>query len=387
MPRGGPDVLGEIERSGLLGRGGAGFATARKMAAVAGGRGAVVVVNATEGEPGSHKDKVLLAHAPHLVIDGACIAADTVGGGEVIICIDGQADVALRAVRHALAERVTRAADPLPVRIEATPPGYVTGEESALVNWLNGGPPKPTYVPPRPFERGVGGRPTLVNNAETVAHVALIARYGSGWFRSVGAPASPGTALVTMAGDVAHPGVFEIALGMPVRDVIAPARPLGDPRAVLIGGYAGTWLSAAQLANASFDQASLRRVGASMGCGSILVVSEKSCGLEGAAVVARWMAGESAGQCGPCVHGLPAAADALEKVLAGDPKGRWLRQLERVLGMVDGRGACKHPDGVARMVRSAVAVFRDDISRHRAGACRLPATNMSLPDRGQPGRR
>jgi NADH:ubiquinone oxidoreductase subunit F (NADH-binding) len=378
-PGGGPDVLAEIDRSGLVGRGGAGFPTARKMAAVAARRGAVVVVNATEGEPASRKDKVLLTQAPHLVLDGAVIAAQTVGATEAIICIDRQATLALQVARHALSERISAGVDLTPLRIEASAPGYVSGEESALVNWLNGGPPRPTYVPPRPFERGVAGRPTLVNNAETLAHVALIARHGSAWFRSLGTPQSSGTALVTVAGDVAHPGVFEIALGTPMRDIVTPAGLLGPARAALLGGYAGTWVSGARLAKLTFDQASLRQAGAFMGCGSVIVAGERSCGLAGAAAVARWMAGESAGQCGPCVHGLPAVAEALEKVLAGDSKGRWLRQLERLLGMVDGRGACKHPDGVVRMVRSALTVFRDDMGAHRSGACRLPATAMGLP--------
>jgi NADH:ubiquinone oxidoreductase subunit F (NADH-binding) len=322
---------------------------------------------------------VLLTQAPHLVMDGAGIAAGTVGATEVVICIDSQATGALQAARHAASERIAAGVDPVRIRIEATAPGYVSGEESALVNWLNGGLPKPIYVPPRPFERGVGGRPTLVNNAETLAHVALIARHGSGWFRSLGTPQSAGTALVTVAGDVAHPGVFEIALGTPMRDIVAPAGPIGTARAALVGGYAGTWVSGARLAKLSFDQTSLRQAGAFMGCGSVIVVGERSCGLAGAAAVARWMAGQSAGQCGPCVHGLPALSDTLDKVLAGDSKGRWLRQLERLLGMVDGRGACKHPDGVARMVRSALTVFRDDITAHRSGACRLPASGMCLP--------
>lgn len=381
MPGGGPGLIPEVDASGLVGRGGAGFPTARKMAAVARRRGAVVLVNATEGEPASRKDKVLLSHTPHLVLDGASIAAETVGAAEVIVCVDRRATFPLQAVRRALSERMSTAADLVLIRIEAAPSGYVSGEESALVNWVNGGPPKPTFVPPRPFERGVGGRPTLVSNAETLANVALIARYGAAWFRSIGAPESPGTALVTIAGDVAHPGVFEIALGTPLCDVIAPAGPVGSVRAALVGGYAGTWISGSQLVNASFDLVSLGRVGASMGCGSIVVAGEHSCGLRGAAMVARWMAGESAGQCGPCLHGLPAVADAFENAISRDSRGRWLGHLERLLGMVDGRGACKHPDGVVRMVRSALSIFSDEIRRHRAGTCRLPATNMSLPER------
>jgi NADH:ubiquinone oxidoreductase subunit F (NADH-binding) len=376
-------LTAEIGRVGLGGRGGAGFPTAVKWAAVAqaGHRSSVVVANATEGEPASNKDKTLLQHAPHLVLDGLVLAAETLGAVEAIVCVEEGAGPAIRSLTRALAERVVADEGSVPVRIEVTPPGYVTGEESSLVSWLNRGKAKPTFGP-RPYEKGIGGRPTLINNVETLANVALIARFGESWYRRLGTPESPGTALVTVAGDVDESTVFEIAMGTPLARVIDAAGPVGRPVAALVGGYSGTWLGAEALAGATVDGPSLRRVGAALGCGSILVVSERSCPLRAAAVITGWLAGQSAGQCGPCVHGLPAVAGAMERLVAGENSKRWNTQLGRWLSMVEGRGACKHPDGAARMVRSAMSVLGDEIARHARGVCRLPPPALALPAAG-----
>jgi NADH:ubiquinone oxidoreductase subunit F (NADH-binding) len=378
-PVGRSSLIAEIERSRLGGRGGAGFPTAVKWAAAGSGRNPVIVANGTEGEPASNKDKTLLLHAPHLVLDGAALAAEALGASEVVVCVERQATSALRSVTHAISERIHYAQDSIPFRLEATPPGYVVGEETALVNWLNGGDAKPTFGR-RPFERGVGGRPTLVNNVETLADVALIARFGSGWFAALGTEDSPGTALVTVSGDVSHPAVYEVAFGTPLADLLHPAGPTSPPHAVLVGGYAGTWLAGRSLERIRLDSRSLRASGASLGCGSIVVVGEHSCGLKAAAGIARWLAGQTAGQCGPCVHGLPAVAEAVERLVpAGAPK-KWGSQIDRWLWMVDGRGACKHPDGAVRMVRSCLQAFADEVQRHRqSGDCGRPAPPLPFP--------
>ena len=220
------ELIDAVERAGLRGRGGAGFPTALKMHAVIGARGRardrVVVVNAVEGEPASRKDRTLVASAPHLVIDGAALAAGAVGADEIALCVSessvASVEAALRASaeRRALRERVQ-------VRVVAVPHGYVTGQESALVHFLSGGPALPTFTPPMIFERGVRGRPTLLSNAETFAHIALIARHGSEWFRALGTPEHPGSALVTLTGPVPSPGVYEIEHGSSLRSLIDAA--------------------------------------------------------------------------------------------------------------------------------------------------------------------
>lgn len=378
-PAGSPSLIAEIDRSRLGGRGGAGFPTAVKWAAASAGRGGVVVANGTEGEPASNKDKTLLHHAPHLVLDGAALAAEVLGASEVVVCVDRSSAAAVRSVTHAVSERIHYGPDPVAFRLEATPPGYVSGEETALVNWLNGGDAKPTFGR-RPYERGVDGRPTLVNNVETFAQVALIARFGSQWFRGLGTDASPGTALVTVTGDVSHPAVYEVAFGTPLTEVIRPAGPRGAVQAILLGGYAGSWLAGPVLEQARLDDVTLKVLGASLGCGSIVVVGESSCGLKATAAIAAWLAGQSAGQCGPCTLGLPTLADAVNRLVAPGAPAKWGSQVERWMWMVEGRGACKHPDGAVRMLRSGLQAFAGEVQGHRQyGDCGRAAPPLTLP--------
>jgi len=375
-------LITEVERSGLRGRGGAGFPTATKLAAVARGRRAVVVVNATEGEPASKKDKVLLSLAPHLVLDGAVLAARAVGANEIRVCLDRA--YPSHIVSRVIEERVEARRDRVQIRMELAPDRYVSGEETALVNWLNGGEAKPTYVPPRPFERGLRGRPTLVQNAETLAHVALVARHGAAWFRSLGTNLDPGTALVTVTGAVTKPGVYEVPLGYSLPSLLTTAGiERNDVGGVLVGGYFGAWLTPSTVAHTMFDSRSLQASGASIGCGLIAVIPSTGCGLLELARVARWLANENAGQCGPCVNGLPAIADAVTALYYGDRTGVAAKRLGRWLEMVNGRGACKHPDGVVRFVRSGLRAFAGDIDRHHChGPCPSPAPILPVPTTG-----
>ena len=234
-------ILAAVDDSGLLGRGGGGFPTGAKLAAVRAQKGRrVVVANGVEGEPLSLKDKALLRNAPHLVLDGIELAAAAVGAREAILAIAESARAELAAVELALRERQRVGLDRVGVVVAPAPERFIVGEETALVAWLSGKPAKPTLTPPRPSERGVRGRPTLVQNVETLAHIALIARFGPGWFRTVGSPAEPGSALITLSGAVQRPGVVEIVLGASIRDVVegrgGATEPIG---AFLVGGYFG----------------------------------------------------------------------------------------------------------------------------------------------------
>jgi len=368
------ELVDEVERAGLRGRGGAGFPTALKMHAVAGARGRprgrTVVVNALEGEPASRKDRALIAGAPHLVLDGAVLAARAVAAGEVVLCVSESAvetlDAALRAgaERRVLRERVH-------VRVIAVPDGYVGGQESALVQHLNGGPPLPTFTPPMIFEQGVGGHPTLLSNAETFAHVALIARHGGAWFRSLGTPEHPGSALVTLGGPVPRPGVYEIEHGVPLRSLIEAAGGLEEPlRAVLVGGYAGTWIDAVHAGTLTLDDVGLGAHGASTGAGVVLLLGERPCPVAETVRVAEWLAGESASQCGPCEHGLLAVARGLRLWAAGAAGESGAAEQRRLASVIRGRGACRHPDGTLRFAASAIEVFGAEFEDHgAAGPC------------------
>jgi len=384
-------LIDSVERAGLTGRGGAGFPAARKMRAVlangraaSGGRGrAVVVANGVESEPLSAKDRSLLATSPHLVLDGISLAAETVGAGEACLCVADE-DGLLGRLRDAVAARGQDGCDATPIRVVGVPAGYVASEESALVHLLNGGPAVPLFVPPRPFAKGVKGRPTLVSNVETLAHIALIARYGPGWSRSVGTGTAAGSTLITVAGSVRAPGVLEIALGTAMRDVLALAGgPAEPPQAILAGGYFGGWLRAASALDLPVSGPDLRAAGASLGAGILAVLPESACGIAETARVARYLAGQSAGQCGPCVNGLPAIADALEHIASRGRDARPHRWLVELFGLVEGRGACHFPNAVVRLVETTLRVFSRDLREHlRRGPCVRVGRRGVLPAPG-----
>jgi NADH:ubiquinone oxidoreductase subunit F (NADH-binding) len=257
------------------------------------------------------------------------------------------------------------------VRLVTVPSGYVSGQESAVVNFLSGGLAKPMAMSAPIFERGVKGRPTLVSNVETLAHLALIARHGAAWFRAVGAPEKPGSALVTVGGAVAHPGVFEIETGTPLASLVNAAGGATDElRAFLLGGYAGTWVAAEHGYQLALSPRGLSEVGASLGAGVIFALPCSACAVTELVFAARWLSAQSAGQCGPCVHGLAAIATALEQVRSSAGREEALAQVRRWSSLVSGRGACAHPDGAARFIASATDVFAAELTDHvRRGPC------------------
>ena len=285
------------------GQGGAGFPTAIKLRAVARARGrAVVVANGCEGDPASSKDRLLLERLPHLVIDGALLAARAVGARDIVIAVGEHATHAERAVEVALSERHDLRSGSPRVRVVIVPHGYVSGQENALVNFLNGGPAKPTAIPPRVFERGVGGRPTLVDNVETLAHIALIARHGAAWFRELGTTEEPGSRLVSVSGAIAYPGVYEIESGAPLSALISAAGGVTTRvQAFLLGGYAGTWVHPELGLQLGLSDTQLAASGATLGAGIVVALPTSACVVAELAHVADWLAGESAGQCGPCL--------------------------------------------------------------------------------------
>jgi NADH:ubiquinone oxidoreductase subunit F (NADH-binding) len=375
--RGRSDLIEEVDQAGLTGRGGAGFPAARKLAAVAAGDAPVVVANGTEAEPASAKDKVLLARAPHLVLDGAALAAEIVGARQAIIVVHHSVRP---IVDDAAAERRRARLRRVGLTVMTAADRFVGGEASAIVNWIERGIPVPTPTPPRVSERGLRASPTLVQNVETLAHLALIARFGASWFRSAGPAAEPGSMLVTIIGAVREPCVQEIAVGTPVGRVLdlagGPSAPL---QALLLGGYFGTWVDAASAAGAPFSAAGLSGLGAAPGAGLIAALPADACGLRETARVVRYLADESAGQCGPCLFGLHAVAGQAEEL--ADGRNCDLRRLRRWLGQVDGRGACGHPDGAVRLVRSALAVFASERDRHARGWCCGTRSILPVPPR------
>jgi len=396
--RGGTGLIAEVERAGLAGRGGAGFPAGRKMRAVADAAAAhrpgllrtarqpVVVANGVESEPVSSKDRMLLGRSPHLVLDGIALAAAAVGAGRAYLCVHAGQPELTGQLAAAVTERERAGASRLPIQVTEIPGGYLASQESALISFLNGGPQRPAFVPPLPFQRGVHGLPTLVHNVETFAHMALIARYGAAWFRELGTPQAAGSSLITVSGAVRQPSVQEIELGTRIGDLLERAGgPAEPPQAVLAGGYFGGWLPYPAAQGIRMTDADLRDAGAALGPGVLVLLPESACGLAETARTIGYLAGQNAGQCGPCRNGLPALAAALGEVAFGWPGPGTLDWTRQLLALVTGRGACHLPDGTAALAASALRVFGDDLRRHagsgpcpragRAPVLRVPGQN------------
>jgi len=373
--RAGQEIVPLLEAAGLLGRGGAGFPVARKWASVAmqakiRGRDPVVLANGAEGEPLSAKDRVLMTTRPHLVLDGAELAATAIGAGRIVVYVGEAHEAAYDAVARAIDERAeARAGSPHHTfDLVAAPHAYVSGEESAAVHFVNAGDARPTSTPPRPFERGIDDRPTLVQNVESLAHAALVARYGDAWYREPGRDVTRGTALVTIGGAPRY-GVTEIELGLSLGDVATTVGlDPGSRRAagpVLLGGYFGGWVAGEDVWRTPLDPVTLRSAGSAFGCGVIRFLEPDTCGVEATARMLDYMAGQSAAQCGPCVFGLRAIADASARLTVGRPHDDDLRRIRGWSETLAGRGACRHPDGAAGLLRSALRVFETDFAAHQ----------------------
>ncbi|MGZ4136050.1 MAG: NADH-ubiquinone oxidoreductase-F iron-sulfur binding region domain-containing protein [Actinomycetota bacterium] len=370
-PGGDPRIIDEIERAGITGRGGANFPGHLKWKAVASGRGRpIAVMDGAEGEPASAKDATLMSRVPHLVLDGAVFAAAGIGAERLFICVGDHSSPAVAGIEHALEERAASEEVGIPVEMRLVPDRYVAGEARSLVHLINGGPAVPTSSPPRTSEQGVGKRPTLVNNAETLAHVTLVMAHGVDWYRSVGTVDEPGTRLVSLSGALTHPVVCEIEPDARLLDVFVANG--GDPSlvsGVLVGGNYGTWLSPDEAFGARLSIASLKAVGASPGCGVLYFLPSDICGVSAVADIASWFSRESSGQCGPCVFGLAAVAKAMRAIASGFGGEPMIDRVHHLTAEIRGRGGCNHPDGAVQMVRSGLAVFADDVRLHRDGRC------------------
>lgn len=361
----GPMLLDELERAGLRGRGGAGFPTHVKCRAVAERPGPrFVIANGAEAEPTSAKDRQLLRRRPHLVLEGLSRVSTAVAASRAYVYVCDPVDAA--TVERALAERPPLAVEVVVVEV---PRSYVAGEETAVVRAVGGGAALPTVKPPRPFEAGLEGRPTLVLNVETLAHLAQIATRGSSWFRELGTEESPGTFLATIGGDVAHPGVYELELGMPLGEALAVAGgSLGRPNGFLMGGYFGGLLGP-ELISCPLSYEALRARSSSLGCGAITVLAGKNCPIAAAAQVMDFFSRENARQCGPCVRGTAAMSEVLARLRSGGATQADLDNLARWSRALPGRGACATLDGAAALARSLLTEFPALVALHLEQGC------------------
>ncbi|MFJ7589345.1 NADH-ubiquinone oxidoreductase-F iron-sulfur binding region domain-containing protein [Streptomyces sp. NPDC097617] len=350
------ELLAHLAASGLRGRGGAGFPAAVKLRSVRGRDGSpVVVANGEEGEPGSAKDRWLLRARPHLVLDGLARAAAITGAVRGFVYLSDPA--AGESVRRALAEHPP----PLPVEVVETDHTYVAGEESAVVRRIDGGPALPTAKPPRPFERGVGGAPTLVSNVETLARIALTAA------RPDRGHAIARHTLVTLSGGPAEPVLTEVPYGIPLR---ALAARYGNPDATgaLMGGLFGGLVDAGAL-DLPLEPGALTTAGTALGCGAIHFLAPGDCPVATAADAAAHLAAESARQCGVCVSGTAAVGKALYGLAAGTAGPDTADSLHRWSQGLPGRGACGLLDAAAGIAGSLLRSFPGQVRSHLAAPC------------------
>ena len=366
-PHGGPELIETLTRINLTGRGGASFPVGAKWRSVAAkSRGsATVIVNGAEGEPQSRKDRLLMTIRPHLVLDGAFLAARTLRANQVVLYIGERHEAARSALTRALAERPD--SERRLARTVSAPDRYVAGVSSAAVHFVNEGVATPTTTPPQAHEQGVDGAPTLVQNVESLAHVALIARFGEEWHRSVGRRGGAGTLLLTLSGAVTGPGVYEVEDGSTIAEVVAVAGGASEPAvAVLVGGYFGAWVRAEDAWGQPLEASALRARGLSLGCGVIGILPASDCGVCETARIMRFLAAESSAQCGPCFFGLRGLADACSRVAERGSNPEDMHRLQRWALEVRGRGACHHPDGAAMFLLSALKTFSAEFAQHPA---------------------
>jgi NADH:ubiquinone oxidoreductase subunit F (NADH-binding) len=359
-----------VEAAGLTGRGGAAFPAWRKLAAL--GADPIVIANGAEGEPASGKDATLIRLAPHLVLDGLGLVAESVGARRAYAYVPAGPGAA--RLRAALAER---GGETVPVEVVEAPDTFLAGEETAVAARVAGRPALPRDKAVRLVEAGVRGRPTLVHNVETLAHAAQIARYGPAWFRRLGTPAEPGTFLATVSGAVGRPGVYEAAFGTTLAELVAGAGGPSEPaRAYLVGGYHGRWVDASAGDHLALTPA-MRPSGVAVGAGVVIAVGMPACGLAETARILAYLADQSAGTCGPCRMGMPALAAAFERLATAGRQPLDVAALDvaapdavtTLADLVEGRGACRNPDGAARLARSALNTFADDVALHLTGRC------------------
>src|SRR6202522_311575 len=329
----------------LRGQGGAAFPFARKLKAVVdaakkAGEPPIVVVNGTEGEPGSYKDKMLMIRSPYLILSGAALVAEALDTEEIIVGVTGN-ELANRSIEAAIA------AEPglrRLVRVVQLPERFISGESGALVRGINGKKPVPPGRKTLASDRGVADLPTLLSNASTFAQLAVLALLGPERFAAVGVPEEPGTVLLSVSGSAKHPAVVECPTGLPLGAVLDVCQaPAGD--GVLVGGYHGMWLDAETAYQVPIGREGLPSAGGTFGSGIVLPLGDGTCPLGEGSRIANYLAGGAAGPWGPCKLGLPTIARALAAIVDGSGGIEALDLARRAATTVNGRGACSHPAG------------------------------------------
>lgn len=368
------DIIAKVEASGLRGRGGAGFPTGRKLALTleCPENPHYVVMNGGEDEPGSHKDRVLMENVPHLLLDGIILAAYAVQAEKAYLYINhnyaaatGAVETALREAREAgyWGDDIAGSGFSLELVMVAAPSNYVAGEDTAALEVIEGKEPLPRPKPPFPVTEGLFGKPSLVNNVETLANIAPIVAKGADWFRSFGTAESPGTMIFSLGDEMERPGVYELALGTPLRHLLEECGggvKGGKPiKAILPGGPSSGFLLPDNL-DLPLDHDALREAGSSIGCGVVKVLTEGDSVLDEVARIADFFAKESCGQCPACRMETNMLVALLKKVQQGEGNDALVEQFGKVIAFNKGKGFCSLINMPGPPIESAIRLFPEE---------------------------
>lgn len=373
------DIVGEIKRSGLRGRGGAGFPTGTKWDKVLNHRIAerYFVCNAGEHEPGTFKDRYLLKHLPHQLLEGCLIAAYTVKAKAAFIYVNHEYEEEQSNLKKAieqargrglLGKNVLGTGMELDIELFSGQGSYVAGEETAMLESMQGRPAMPRQKPPfYPTDFGLYGKPTLVNNVETLCNIPRILQNGASWFAQVGTEKCPGTMLFSLSGAVNKPGVYEMPLGAPLRRLIEEfggGVPAGRKvKAVFPGGPSFSMVTEDQL-DLPMDFDSLKKAGTGLGSAGVIVVDDATCMVAQTLKFSEFFKNESCGQCPPCRMGTINLATLMTKVENGEGTRKDLDSLMQLCGFVKGTGYCTLVTGAAVLVQSSLRLFRHEYEEH-----------------------
>ncbi len=376
------EVIGEIADAGLRGRGGAGFPTGRKWALGRAQASAVkyVICNGDEGDPGAFMDRLVLESDPHRVIEGLAIAAYAVGAAEGYLYIRAEYPLAVERVRAAIPHAEARGLlGGLRLEVREGAGAFVCGEETALIQSLEGKRGMPKLRPPYPVEHGFRGCPTIINNVETLATVPWIIRHGSAEFAALGTPTSRGTKVFSLAGKIRRGGLIEVPMGITIREVVEEVgggiRDGRQFKAVQLGGPSGGCIPA-RLADTPIDYEALAETGAIMGSGGLVVLDDRDCMVDIARFFLKFTQAESCGKCTFCRIGTKRMLEILERLCAGKGRPRDLEELGTLAGYISRASLCGLGQTAPNPVLTTLRYFRDEYEAHLQGRCpagRCPA--------------
>ena len=371
------ELIGVVKDSGLRGRGGAGFPAGLKWSFMP--KGAMtkyVCVNTDEGEPGTFKDRLLVEHDPHSIIEGVIIAAYAVGASRAFVYIRGEFFLGVKrwikaiddAYAHGfLGKNILGSGFDLDLSVHRGAGAYICGEETALINSLEGKRGEPRMKPPYPAQTGFWNEPTLVHNVETLANVPHIVNRGSIWFKSIGTEQSTGSKLFCISGHVNRPGNYELPLGTPLSTILYDfaGGMRGDrPLKAIIPGGASTPMLLADQVDIPMDFESLARAGSMLGTGAIMIIEEGTCMVEVARRLMNFFAHESCGKCTPCRVGTLRLEEMLARIVEGEGKPADIGLMEGICAGIEGNTLCPMGDAAVNPVRSSLKLFRDEYDYH-----------------------